>query len=223
MQGGFGQPPGGGGFGQPPGGGGFGQPPGGGGFGTPAPQQGGFGTPAPQQGGFGAPAPQQGGFGTPAPQQGGFGSPAPQQGGFGAPPPGGFGSQGGGSGFGPPPSGGPSVGAPPPAPGAPPPGGEGEPNNIGLILAALWLALGMLGCLGTGAAAVFASESAAVNVSYLGVPMFFAGTSAMLVAPFLRTKGAPLAIGAPVGCGCLGFLGSAAVVGLFYAMIWPSL
>jgi hypothetical protein len=208
MQGGFGQPPGGGGggFGQPPGGGGgFGAPPGGGGFGTPAPQQ---------QGGFGAPPPA-----------GGFGAPPGGGGGFGAPPPGNFGQQGGGggSGFGPPPASGPSVGAPPPAPGAPPPaGGEGEPNNVGLILAGIWLALGVLGCLGTGVAGAM-SESMGVNVSYLGVPMFFGGVSAMIVAPFLRTKGAGAAIGAPVGCGCLGFISAAVMVGVFYAAIWPSL
>lgn len=218
MQGGFGQPPGGGGggFGQPPGGGGFGQPPGGGGgFGTPAPQQ---------QGGFGAPPPSSGGFGAPPPGGGGFGAPPPGGGGFGAPPPGGFGQQGGGGApaFGPPP-GGPSVGAPPPAPGAPPPsGGEGEPNNIGLIIAGLWLAVGLLGCVGTGVAGAM-SESMGVNISYLGIPMFFGGLGAISVAPFLRTKGAGAAIGAPIGCGCLGYIMATVLVGVFYTAIWPSL
>ena len=230
MQGGFGQPPGGG------NGGGFGQPPQGG-FGTPPPQQGGFGgnTPPPQggfggntpppQGGFGAP-PQQGGFGgnTPPPQ-GGFG--APPQGGFGAPPQGGFGQTGGAqhSGFGPPPAGGPSVGAPPPPPmagGQPPSGGE-PPNNIGLILAGLWLAAGMLGCLGTGVGAAMLSESDAVVISYLGLPLFAGGASAMIIAPFLRTKGAPAAIGAPLGCGCVGFLFAMVSIVVFYQAIWPSL
>jgi hypothetical protein len=214
MQGGFGQPPGGGGgFGQPPqGGGGFGAPPqGGGGFGAP-PQGGG--------GGFGAP-PQGGG--------GGFGAPPQGGGGFGAPPPGGFGQQGGqgGSGFGPPPASGPSVGAPPPAPppgGAPGGGGGGEePNNIGLFIAIAWLLLGLLGCLATGAAAATMGEGDAVMVSYLGVPLFISGVSAILIAPFLRTKGAGAAIGAPIGCGCAGFLVTAVMVAVFYQAIWPSL
>lgn len=215
MQGGFGQPPGGGGggFGQPPGGGGgFGAPPGGGGFGTPPPGGGGFGTPPPSGGG-------------------GFGAPPGGGGGFGAPPPGNFGQQGGqgGSGFGPPPAGGPSVGAPPPA--APPPGAPGgapgggggeEANNVGLILAGIWLAFGFLGCIGTGVAGAM-SESMGVNVSYLGIPMFFGGLGAMIVAPFVRTKGAGAAIGAPIGCGCGGFIMAVVMVGIFYAAIWPSL
>ncbi len=209
MQGGFGQPPGG-------GGGGFGQPPGGGGgFGAPPPSGGGgFGTPAPQQ---------QGGFGAPPPGGGGFGAPPAGGGGFGAPPAGGFGQQGGGGApaFGPPP-GGPSVGAPPPAPGAPPPSGGEEPNNIGLIIAGIWLAFGLLGCVGTGIAGAM-SESMGVNISYLGIPMFFGGTSAMIIAPFLRTKGAGAAIGAPIGCGCLGYIAATVMVGVFYAAIWPSL
>lgn len=218
MQGGFGQPPGG-------GNGGFGgnTPPPQGGFGAP-PQQGGFGgnTPPPQ-GGFGAPPPQGGFGGNTPPPQGGFG--APPQGGFGAPPPGGFGQSGGGqhSGFGPPPASGPSVGAPPPAGGPPPSGGEEPPNNIGLILAGLWLAAGLLGCLGTGGAAVALSESDAVMISYLGLPLFAGGFSAMIVAPFLRTKGAPAAIGAPLGCGCVAFLMSMVSIIVFYTAIWPSL
>ncbi|MFO0711030.1 MAG: hypothetical protein U0353_14380 [Sandaracinus sp.] len=208
MQGGFGQPPG--------GGGGFGQPPGGGG---------GFGAP-PGGGGFGAPPAGGGGFGAPPGGGGGFGAPPGGGGGFGAPPPGNFGQQGGGggSGFGPPPAGGPSVGAPPPAPGAPPPagGGEGEPNNVGLILAGIWLTLGVLGCLGTGVAGAM-SESMGVNVSYLGIPMFFGGLGAISVAPFVRTKGTGAAIGAPIGCGCGGFIMATVLVGVFYAAIWPSL
>ncbi|GAB4209584.1 MAG: hypothetical protein OHK0013_29210 [Sandaracinaceae bacterium] len=166
----------------------------------------------------------QGGFGQP-PGGGGFG--APPSGGFGAPPPGGFGQQGGqgGSGFGPPPAYGPSVGAPPPAPtpGAPGGGGEEPPNNIGLFIAIGWLLLGLLGCAATGVAAATMRESDAVMVSYLGVPLFISGMSAIVIAPFLRTKGAGAAIGAPIGCGCLGFFVTAVMVFVFYQAIWPSL
>jgi len=62
-----------------------------------------------------------------------------------------------------------------------------------------------------------------VNVSYLGIPMFIGGTSAMIIAPFLRTKGTPLAVGAPIGCGCLGFMMGGVALGVFFTAIWPSL
>ena len=117
------------------------------------------------------------------------------------------------------------MGAPPPAPppgGVPGGGGEEPPNNIGLFIAGAWLALGILGCLGTGAAGAM-SESMGVNISYIGIPMFIGGLSAMIIAPFLRTKGAGAAIGAPVGCGCAGFLVGAVMLAVFFQAIWPSL
>jgi len=102
-------------------------------------------------------------------------------------------------------------------------GGEQPPNNIGLIIAGLWLALGLLGCLGTGAGVAMLSEGDAMTVSYLGLPLFAGGVSAMIIAPFLRTKGAPAAIGAPIGCGCAGFLMAMVSILIFYATIWDSL
>lgn len=102
-------------------------------------------------------------------------------------------------------------------------GGEQPPNNIGLIIAGLWLAFGLLGCVATGAGAVFLGEGDAVMVSYLGLPLFAGGASAMIIAPFLRTKGAPAAIGAPIGCGCAGFLMAMVSIIVFYTAIWPSL
>lgn len=103
-------------------------------------------------------------------------------------------------------------------PGAP----EGETTNVGLIIAGLWLGLGLLSCVATGVAGAM-SETMGMNVSYFGVPMFFAGLGAMIVAPFVRTKGTPVAVGAPIGCGCGGFLLAGVALGVFYAAIWPSL
>jgi hypothetical protein len=97
-----------------------------------------------------------------------------------------------------------------------------EATNIGLIIAGVWLALGFLGCVGTGVAGAM-SETLGMNVSYLGVPLFFSGVVAMGVAPFLRTKGQGVAIGTPVGCGCGTFLFAGVMVGVFYVAIWPSL
>lgn len=102
-------------------------------------------------------------------------------------------------------------------------GGDQPPNNIGLIIAGLWLAVGVLGCLATAAGVVMLGESDAVTVSYLGLPLFAGGASAMIIAPFLRTKGAPAAIGAPIGCGCAGFLAAMVSIIVFYTAIWPSL
>jgi hypothetical protein len=134
-----------------------------------------------------------------------------QGGGYGQPPGGGYGPpQGGGYQQ---PQGGPPQG---------PPGGGEPPNNVGVIIAGVWLALGVFGCLGTGLAGAM-SESMGVDVSYIGVPLFISGASAMIVAPFLRTKGTGAAIGAPVGCGCLGFIFAAAALMVFYTAIWPSL
>ena len=90
-----------------------------------------------------------------------------QQGGYG--PQGGAPPQGGGYG---PPQGGP--------PGPP-------PNNVGVIIAAVWLTLGVFACLATGGAAVM-SEQTGVNVATIAVPLFVGGLSAMIAAPMLRTK-----------------------------------
>lgn len=99
---------------------------------------------------------------------------------------------------------------------------QGAPTSVGLIVAGLWLALGLFGCIGTGLLGAM-SESAGVNASYLGVPLFFGGLFAMIVAPLVRSKGQAVAIGAPVGVGCAGFLVAFAALVVFYVAIWPSL
>lgn len=159
---------------------------------------------------------QQGGGGYGQPPGGGFGQPPgqpPGGGGYGQPP---------GGGFGQPPSGFGQQGGPPQgAPGGPPGGGE-PPNNVGVIIAGVWLAIGFLGCLATGAAGAM-SEQLGVNISYIGIPLFVGGVSAMIAAPFLRTKGAGAAIGAPVGCGCFGMLFGMVALVVFFQAIWPEL
>ena len=125
-----------------------------------------------------------------------------QQGGYG--PQGGAPPQGGGYG---PPQGGP--------PGPP-------PNNVGVIIAAVWLTLGVFACLATGGAAVM-SEQTGVNVATIAVPLFVGGLSAMIAAPMLRTKSPGAAIGGPIGCGCLGFVFGGVVLAVFFTAIWPSL
>jgi hypothetical protein len=142
-------------------------------------------------------------------QQGGWGQPPGGGGGYGQPP--------GGGGYGP-----PQGGPPPGSPGGPSGPGDEQPNNIGLIIAGVWLAIGTMGCLGTGLAGAM-SEQLGVNLSYIGIPLFVGGLAAMIVAPFLRTKGQGAAIGAPVGCGCVGVLFGFVALVVFFQAIWPLL
>lgn len=99
---------------------------------------------------------------------------------------------------------------------------EPAPNNVGLIVAGIWLAIGTLGCLGTGVLGAM-SETAGMNASYLGVPLFFGGLGAMVMAPFLRKQQPAAAIGGPIGCGCGGMLFAMVALVVFYQAIWPSL
>lgn len=96
------------------------------------------------------------------------------------------------------------------------------PTSVGLIVAGIWLALGLFSCIGTGLLGAM-SEQAGVNASYLGVPLFFSGAVAMMVAPAVRARGQGVAIGAPVGVGCGTFVFVLAMLVVFYVAIWPSL
>jgi hypothetical protein len=96
-------------------------------------------------------------------------------------------------------------------------------TNVGLILAVAWFLLGILGCAGAGFAIGFVSESMGILASYLGFPLLAGGMAALLVAPFLRKSGTPAAVGAPLGCGCLGMGVTLGVVVIFFAVIFPSL
>src|SRR5262245_38377766 len=96
-------------------------------------------------------------------------------------------------------------------------------NNIGLVLAILWFFAGVLGCAGAGAVAALMSESLGVLASYFGYPLFVGGLAALLIAPFVRRSGAGVAVGAPVGCGCLGMIATFFLVVVFFAVIFPAL
>jgi hypothetical protein len=98
-----------------------------------------------------------------------------------------------------------------------------SPTNVGLILAALWFGIGVLGCAGAGFAIGFVSESMGILASYVGFPLFAGGVAALLVAPFLRRSGTGLAVGAPVGCGCFSLLATLFAVVVFFVAIFPAL
>jgi len=103
----------------------------------------------------------------------------------------------------------------------PPPPAEG--TWIGVVVAALLL-LGSIGaCLVTGIAVSEASESDAVVISMLTVPTLIAGLFPWIVALITRNRGMGLAIGAPIGCGCLTWIVSLFGLVIFYQVIWPEL
>lgn len=106
-------------------------------------------------------------------------------------------------------------------------GGPGQPAPegtwIGVIVSVLLL-LGSVGaCLVTGLAVAEARESDAVVVSMVTVPTLIAGLFPWIVALITRKKGAGLAVGAPIGCGCLTWVVSLIGLVVFYQVIWPEL
>ncbi|AKF09603.1 hypothetical protein [Sandaracinus amylolyticus] len=135
----------------------------------------------------------------------------------------------------------PGYGAPPPSysqPGPPPgqgwapqppqvtpPGGPNEPNGtwIGVILSVLFLLGSFLACAVTGIVAANESERFAMEVSYVTVPTIVAGLFPWIVALLLRKKGTGVAVGAPIGCGCLTWVVSLVGIIVFFEVIWPSL
>lgn len=98
-----------------------------------------------------------------------------------------------------------------------------EPTWAGVIAGGVLFLFGMFGCVATGLAAAVASESDAVMVSYIGVPLALGGVVAPIAAALVRKQQLPVAVGVPMGCGCATIV--AGVVGLvvFYTAIWPSL
>jgi hypothetical protein len=85
------------------------------------------------------------------------------------------------------------------------------------------LALGLLLGVATGIAAAM-SESLGVSMSYLAVGPFAFGVVGTIVA--LVTKKNPnqkVAVGAPIGCGCLSWIFAAAMLFFFMVAIFPSL
>ncbi len=84
----------------------------------------------------------------------------------------------------------------------------------------------LLGCVvGGGITAIAGANSESDGVAAAGLtvlPIGF-GLAATLVAIITRKKQKGVAIGAPIGCGCLGGIGAAIAFFVFMTAIWPSL
>ncbi|MFK7984961.1 MAG: hypothetical protein AB8I08_02945 [Sandaracinaceae bacterium] len=110
----------------------------------------------------------------------------------------------------------------PPPSAAPPPETSGTWVGVLIGLGAL-----VLGCFFGGAVTAVlgaSSESLGVRAAQLTVMPIGFGIAATLMALILRknpNKG--VSIGAPVGCGCMGAIGAAAMFFVFMVVIWPSL
>ena len=104
-------------------------------------------------------------------------------------------------------------------------GGQAAPpaSWIGVGIGVSMFLLGTLGCVATGLAAMGASESDAVVVSYIGVPLALAGVVAPIAALLVRSRDLPISIGVPVGCGCSTAVASVVLMVVFYTLLWPSL
>jgi hypothetical protein len=85
------------------------------------------------------------------------------------------------------------------------------------------LALSLVLGIATGIGA-YMSESLGVSMSYLAIGPFAFGVVGTIVA--LVTKKNPnqkIAVGAPIGCGCLSWIFAAALLFVFMVAIFPSL
>ncbi len=103
------------------------------------------------------------------------------------------------------------------------PGAAPEPTWIGVIAGGVMLVLGLFGLAITLVIAVVGSESDAVTVSYLGVPLALAGFVAPVVALIARRQQTAIAVGAPIGCGCATMVFGIVAMVVFFTAIWPSL
>jgi len=153
---------------------------------------------------------------TPPPPPGG----APPPFGGTPPPPGGTPPPFGGT---PPPFGGTPAPIPQAAPSPPAAPAQAEGTWIGVVLSALLFLGSIAACLVTGIAAAEARESDAVVVSMVTVPTVIAGLFPWIIALLTRKKGTGLAVGAPIGCGCLTWIVSLVSMVVFYVVIWPEL
>jgi hypothetical protein len=113
-----------------------------------------------------------------------------------------------------------------PAQAAPPTataGASPEPTWIGVIAGGVLFVIGLFGCAATGLAAAMASESDAVMISYLGVPLALGGVVAPIAAALVRRQQPAVAVGVPIGCGCGTMVASILGLVVFFTAIWPSL
>ncbi len=98
-----------------------------------------------------------------------------------------------------------------------------SPTWVGVIAAGVLFAFGLLGCVATGLCAAVASESDAMAVAYIGVPLALGGVVAPVIAALFRRSQPALAIGMPIGCGCATIVTGVVGVVVFFTAIWPSL
>ncbi len=94
---------------------------------------------------------------------------------------------------------------------------------IGVGLSAAMLFVSLIACVLTGIAASEMREEEAVTVSYMTVPFIVAGLVAWLPALLARKKGMGIAVGAPIGCGCIAGIVASVALMIFYVVLWPSL
>lgn len=98
-----------------------------------------------------------------------------------------------------------------------------EGTRAGVILSMVMLVGSLLGCVISGIAAGNMSESEAVQISYFTVPIIVAGLVAWVPALLARKQSAAIAVGAPLGCGCLSGIFAGIGLAIFYVVLWPSL
>ncbi len=114
-------------------------------------------------------------------------------------------------------------GPPPPAAVAPRVDDPAGGTWLGVAAGVAMLALSLFACVGTGAVAALESETHAMQAAYLTVPAVFAGLWPWIVALLTRKQSPALAVGAPLGCGCVAWVAGVVGVIVFFQIVWPSL
>jgi len=108
----------------------------------------------------------------------------------------------------------------PPVPPAPP---AGPTRWWGGYVSLAMLALSLLLGIGTGVAA-YMSEELGVYMSYVAIGPFAFGVAGTIVALVTKKNANPkVAVGAPIGCGCLAWVVAVLLLVVFMVAIFPSL
>ncbi len=110
-----------------------------------------------------------------------------------------------------------------PSPGAPKLVPPAPATSVGIVSGCVLCVVSAACLLAMGLAAAKMSESKSMSLSYLFVPVIPVGFVALISAFFVRRQKSAVAVGVPLGCGCLTWLGGLAGLWVFYALIWPSL
>jgi hypothetical protein len=108
--------------------------------------------------------------------------------------------------------------APPPGP----PPEEGGGRKIVRILAIASLVLALLMCVGTAVAGMM-SESLGMTMAYVTAGPLGFGLVGTIAASMTKRSSSGVAIGVPLGCGCLSAFGLIGLVVTFFVAIFPSL